>query len=96
MKSLNNVQILKEKICYNKQLYIQILQDIYKTKQNKIGDKMIDYNYEYQFEGEYSKYKTSNKYRIPIKSNINNSKYKQQQLEFIRNLFPKGLNKQFN
>lgn len=55
---------------------------------------MENYNFEYEFEGKYRKYKTSNKHRIPIIMNLNDMEYKQQQIEFIRNLFPNGLNKQ--
>lgn len=54
---------------------------------------MKNYNIEYQ----YKQYKQHpRKYIIPIKVNINNNQYNQQQLNFIRNLFPKGLNKQPN
>ena len=57
---------------------------------------MKNYNFQYEFEGKYRKYETSNKHKIPITMNLNNTEYKQQQLEFIRNLYPKGVNKQIN
>lgn len=55
---------------------------------------MKNYNLQYKFEGKYRKYKTSNKHRIPIEMNINNEEYNQEQIEFLRELYPNGLNKQ--
>lgn len=55
---------------------------------------MKTYNFEYKFDGKYRKYKTSAKYRTPIKNSIDNKHYIQQQVEFLRELYPKGLNKQ--
>ena len=51
---------------------------------------MIDYNFEYRFR-EYNQKQT--RFRIPIKMNLNNEQYKKEQLEFLRGLFPQGLNK---
>ena len=54
---------------------------------------MINYNFEYKFK-EYEQKQT--RFRIPIKMDLNNDQYKQEQLEFLRELFPQGLNKKLN
>lgn len=51
---------------------------------------MKNYNFEYQ----YKDYKQKQReYKVPIKMNITNEQYKQQQIEILRELYPNGLNK---
>ena len=54
---------------------------------------MINYNYQYkyyQYKGNYREY------RVPISKNIDNTIHRQEQIEFLRSLYPNGLNKQIN
>jgi len=54
---------------------------------------MINYNYEYKQMEYNNKFRM---YRVPIIQNIDNTEYNQQTIQFLRNKYPNGLNKQIN
>jgi len=54
---------------------------------------MINYNYEYKYKEFKGNYRV---YRVPITQNIDNTEYNQQTIQFLRNKYPNGLNKQIN
>ncbi|MFW9973414.1 MAG: hypothetical protein ACFFDF_24735 [Candidatus Odinarchaeota archaeon] len=64
---------------------------IYTNQLNQKGDNMRNYDFEYCYRPYNQKQR---KYKIPIEIKLNNEQYKQEQLKFIRELFPNGINKQ--
>ncbi|MBA7467087.1 hypothetical protein ES707_02283 [subsurface metagenome] len=54
---------------------------------------MKNYNFEYKY-SIYSKTGKQREYKVPIRMNIDNTEYNQEQREFLISLYPNGLNKQ--
>ena len=54
---------------------------------------MKNYNFEYQYKIYYKTGK-QREYKVPIQTNVNNTEYEQEQIEFLKELYPNGLNKQ--
>lgn len=52
---------------------------------------MKNYNFEYKY-SIYNKTGKQREYKVPIKMNIDNTEYEQEQREFLRSLYPNGLN----
>ena len=49
---------------------------------------MRNYKFEYQYKTYKQQYR---KYKVPIEKNLDNTEYKQQTIEFLRELYPNGL-----